>query len=403
MKYFLSFLLGGLLLAAPAQAQLLKKLKDKAQKALNGSDNKKPAEGGDQPVKGNDNGNDGNEPVNNNAAQKKVPPIDTSACIRVLTLDGASGETFLYDETRVWSDGKQLYQSFIVQNRKYEYFLIENGERKGPYKEAPLRSRKTDNEDNEGSDRDGEIQIGNDNKDALTLQYSKTIGGKLHIAFNGKNYGPYDYIAKIEVSPDKKRFFAVVTIGGASSMTAKMGMGNIFIVNESGLKQKVVEGNGIPSRLLVSNGFKQAMVMAMDQSGGVEAKVLSVSTTGKKEEASMTDLYGNDGGIRMVNDAGDIITVPGQSPTQILVNGNEAASFQVPIKSRHRLFLTPDVKKSVYYNKGRIYRGDGSMENVSYITFPHVVTQNGQSSIYYYRIEKKENGDKNVWLCKKDL
>jgi len=69
---------------------------------------------------------------------------------------------------------------------------------------------------------------------------SKTIDGKLYLVFNGKIFGPYHHIAKILVSPDKKHFFAAVTIEGEDNMTSKMGMGNSFMVSDAGLKCRPV-------------------------------------------------------------------------------------------------------------------------------------------------------------------
>jgi hypothetical protein len=222
----------------------------------------------------------------------------------------------------------------------------------------------------------------------------------LHIVFNGKNYGPYDHVAKMMVSPDKKKFFALVTIGGASAMTAKMGMGNSFLVNEGTLKQKLSGPNSMPIRMLVSSGFKHCLGIVMDNA---TQKIFTITSTGKKTESGMEEMYAGGGSMLKVSDAGDIISIPAQSPTQILVNGDEAASFKVPITNSNRLFLLPDVNKSVYYEKGKLYRGDGSVEDVSYITFPKVVTLGKETALYYYKMRKNDSGDTEVFLCKKTL
>lgn len=380
---------------APAQAQLLNKLKDKAAKALGSSK---------QQENKNTNSNEeatSNSKTSNNKAASKKDWIDETACNVVFTLDGASGEKLLYDEVSVIANNNQLTHAFVTVNKRYEYFLIENGNRTGPFKQSPLSSLKKgdDGEDN-NDNQDEQVNIGNDKKDPVAIQYSKTIDGKLYLVFNGKNYGPYDHVAKMVVSPDKKKFFALVTIGGANNMTAKMGMGNSFLVNEGTLKQKLAGPNAMPMRMLISSGFKQALAIVMDQS---TQKVLTVTSAGKKTEGSMEQLYSGNGDMLKVSDAGDIISVLAQSPTQVLVNGNEAASFAVPITNSHRLFLLPDLRKSVYYEKGKLQRGDGSTEDVSYITFPQVATVNGESALYYFKMKKNDSGDTEVYLCKKVL
>jgi hypothetical protein len=84
-----------------------------------------------------------------------------------------------------------------------------------------------------------------------------------------------------------------------------------------------------------------------------------------------------------------------------MVNGKEAASFKVPITSMSRLFLTPDVSKSVYYEKGKIYRADGTEESLTGVIFPKVVTVGNETAVYYFKMFKTETGTKDVYLCKK--
>ncbi len=397
MKKLMVVVLCTLLVFPAAQAQLLKKLKDKAQKVL------EPSKTDDKKSSGDENAGSSNNSESGNSKQKtKKDWIDTTACHVVFTLDAASGEKLLYDETSVFAKDNKLSYAFVTSNKKYEYYLIEDGNRTGPFKydKIPLPSMKGDEDEEERNNSNDNINMGNENKDPITLQYSKTIGGKLHIVFNGKNYGPYDHVAKMIVSPDKKKFFALVTIGGASAMTAKMGMGNSFLVNEGTLKQKLSGPNSMPMRMHVSSGFKHSMGIVMDNE---TQKILTVSSSGKKTESGMEEMYSSGGSMLKVSDAGDIISIPAQSPTQILVNGNEAASFKVPVTNSNRLFLLPDVSKSVYYEKGKLYRGDGSVEDVSYITFPKVVTLGKETALYYYKMRKNDSGDTEVFLCKKVL
>jgi hypothetical protein len=68
-----------------------------------------------------------------------------------------------------------------------------------------------------------------------------------------------------------------------------------------------------------------------------------------------------------------------------------------------RLFLLPDIKKSVYYEKGKFYRADGTVESVSDILFPKLLILNNEAAIYYYKVAKNENGGNDVYICKKAL
>ncbi len=379
--------------AVNTNAQLFNKLKEKAAKALE----KKPQQKSENT--GNSESNQSNETEkksDDKVVKKSTPP--GSECAVIFTL--AENEKLLYDETEVKVMNNKISYAFIVANDKYEYFLIEDGKRSGPFKVAPIKSMKPseDDENSSSNNNDDNISMGNDNKDPTAMQYSKTINGKLNIVFNGKNYGPYDYVSKMLLSTNKKQFFALVTIGGESPMTAKMGLGNCYLVNENGLKQKV--GNGgmsMPMKFSVSKNFKQCMASVMDQKN---QKILTVTSTGKEEEGNVADMYAGNNNNSMVSDNGDVVTIPSQSPTQILVNGKEAASFKVPIKSMDRLFLMPDVSKSVYYEKGKIYKADGTEQAVKGALFPKVISINNETTLCYYRMYKNDNGAKEVYVCK---
>jgi len=389
MKKIIALLLFILVCYSNTQAQLLKKLKDKAAKAM---EPKKP----DSNTGSNDNTTTATTETatGNNSKTPSAPPTNGSV---VFTM--ASDEALLYDESKIITKNNAVSYSFVIQNRKNEFFLVEDGNRSGPFKESPLNSMKPAEEDEGASDNNRDEVSTGDKKDPVAIQYSKTIDGKLYLVFNGKNYGPYDFVSKMILSTDKKHFFALVTIGSQSPMMAKMGMGNQFMVNDAGLKQKAgTDGMSMPTKFSVSEGFKQCMATIMDQQ---TQTLLTVTSTNKQQTGSMADMYSGGGSKSFVTDNGDIISIPAQSPTQVLVNGKEAAAFKVPIKSMDRLFLTPDISKSVYYEKGKIYRADGTEESLSGVLFPKVVTVGNETAVYYFKIYKTENNTKDVYLCKK--
>ncbi len=382
-----------LLVTINTNAQLFNRLKDKAAKAIEKKPAQKTANSSD--AESNQN-KESEKKADEKTVKKTLPP--GSECAVIFTL--AENEKLLYDETEVKVINNKISYAFVVANNKYEYFLIEDGKRSGPFKVAPLKSMKPseDNEDASSNNSEDNIAVGNDHKDPIAMQYSKTVAGKLNIVFNGKNFGPYDYVSKMILSSDKKQFFALVTIGSESPMMAKMGMGNCYMVNEAGLKQKVGTGGmSMPMKFSVSKGFKHCMASVMDQKS---QKLIRVTSAGKEEEGNMADMYTGNSNTSFVNDNGDIVTIPSQSPTQILVNGKEAASFKVPIKSMDRLFLMPDVSKSVYYEKGKIYKADGTEQAVQGALFPKVISINNETTLCYYRMYKNDSGAKEVYVCK---
>ncbi|RYY49657.1 MAG: hypothetical protein EOO06_06425 [Chitinophagaceae bacterium] len=376
-------------LSKSTEAQLLKKLKEKAGKAVEGK-----GKAGSNSSGGQENNSSSIETssVNRNATAKEPagPPANGKVVFSL-----AADEQFLYDETAVSAENSAVKYQFVIRSRE-GFFLVENGTRTGPFKVAPIRSR---NVSAEYETENNNVSIG-DNKDEVAIRYTKTIGGKLYIVFNGKNFGPYDYVSKMMVSPNQKNFFAVVTIGGANSMTTKMGIGNTFIVNGEGLKYKIGSGNAVPMKFYVSEGFTHAMAAVMDQT---DQKIYTATTAGKQTEGSMADLYAGGEGKMFVSDKGDIISIPSGSPRQILVNGIEAASFKVPIESISRLTITPDVSRSVYYTNGKLYKADGDEIPMSGILFPKVITSGNKTVVYYFKVYKNEAGVKDVYLCSKDI
>ncbi len=383
-----------------SQAQLFKKLKEKAEKTL---EPKKKTE--TQPTSSEEKQQTNEEAVPTKSNKTKVKWQPTQDCNKLFTLD--KGESFYYDETKVYASNGKLSTAFVITNKQYEYFLIEDGKRTGPFKEAPVKQmnivsdKKNSEEDgNSNNDEDDNIEMGGDKKDPVAQQYSKTINNKLYLVFNGKNFGPYDFVGKMKVSPDKKKFWASVVIGGASEMTAKMGMGNSFLVNEAGIKQKGGDQNSFAMKMMVSQNFSAAALSIMDNAG---QKVITISSTGKKQEGNIADLYSNGKTSMMIAENGDIVSIPSQSPTQLMVNGNEAATFKIPVVGLNRLFLMSDYKKSVYYSKGKLYRGDETEEALDGVTFPKFATVNNQPAIYYYKIHETETGEKDIYVCKKIL
>ena len=379
----------------PSSAQLLKKLKEKAAKTLEGKNkSSNDSNSDDNSASSSSSSSSSGSSSKSNSKEAAAPPNNGTVVFSL-----GNDEQLLYDETAIIASNNNVSYQFVVKNSKYEYFVIDNGNRTGPFKSPPIKSSKASMESESSGSSDNNVSMG-DQKDPVAIQYTKTIGGKLHIAFNGKNYGPYDHVSKMFISPDKKQFFAVATIGGANNMTNKMGMGNTYIVSSGGLKQKAGSGTTVPMKFYVSESFTQAMVVVMDQGG---QKLYTVTTTGKQLEGSMADMYSGGESKIMVSDKGDIISIPSQSPRQILVNGDEAASFKVPIESISRLFITPDVSKSVYYDKGKLYKADGTEVSLSGIVFPKVVTIGNVTSVYYFKVYKNESGVKDVYLCKKEI
>jgi hypothetical protein len=130
MKKIIILFILALFATINTQAQLFNKLKEKAVKAL---EPKKKTE----TVTSAEEKQGATEEAPAPAKKTKVKWQPTSDCSKLFTLE--KGETFLYDETKVLSVNGKLTTYFVVTNKSYEYFLIEDGKRTGPFKEAPVK------------------------------------------------------------------------------------------------------------------------------------------------------------------------------------------------------------------------------------------------------------------------
>jgi hypothetical protein len=111
------------------EAQLFKKLKEKAQQAIEGKP-KTSSSNND-----NNNSNATEEPKqeeNKTTTKQKNKWIPTPDCEKIFTLE--DGESFMYDESTVFTTAGKLTTSFLIQTKKYNYFIIENGQRSAEYK-----------------------------------------------------------------------------------------------------------------------------------------------------------------------------------------------------------------------------------------------------------------------------
>ncbi len=357
-------------------AQLFKKLKDKAANALD----KKPEE--KKPADADNNTNAGSNA--DNAANKtaKVPAAPPANGSLSFTLD--DGERFMYDEAKIYVlKGTQLGWQFVTQKGK-EFYLIDNGNRTGPFSVPSIESANSSS--NLNDDGDGE---------KVAKEYTKTVNGKLMLVFNGKSYGPFFMISEMQVSADKKHFFALV-IEGASLTAMSDGSSLISDIGTSPLKL-----NGIGTKLMVSHNFKHAIAAVMDTKG--KGEVYMVTSEGKKTgPVDMMSAMGSNGET-WLSDDGTVYSIPSQSPRELVVNGNGVAKFAVDI-SRSRLAIAPDPAKSVFYDEGTLYRGDGTKEVDKNVVFPHIAAINGALYLCWFQVYKNpETNKKDVYVCKKPL
>ncbi|HSN61674.1 MAG TPA: hypothetical protein VLR49_12115, partial [Ferruginibacter sp.] len=98
------------LFCSVAEAQLLKKIKEKANKAL---ETKKPET---SPGNGTNESSSASGTDNNNSSNAKTPPAPPANGTVVFSL--GTDETLLYDESKIITKNNKVSYSFVVQNKK---------------------------------------------------------------------------------------------------------------------------------------------------------------------------------------------------------------------------------------------------------------------------------------------
>ncbi|RYF85161.1 MAG: hypothetical protein EOO03_13710, partial [Chitinophagaceae bacterium] len=122
-------------LSSSASAQLLKKLKEKAEKAIDGSGKKSNSNSSNDADNGSSASSSASSSKSSSAKEPAGPPTNGKV---VFSMEAE--ETLLYDETAVAASNNGVNYQFVVRS-KAGYFLIDNGTKTGPFKTAPIKSK----------------------------------------------------------------------------------------------------------------------------------------------------------------------------------------------------------------------------------------------------------------------
>lgn len=121
-------------------------------------------------------------------------------------------------------------QVYLVTRANNKIYVYENGQRRGPYKDTEEAGIKTPQDNRDG---DADCSAYSAEQEPLNQELLQmTDEGQYKIKFNGKTFGPFQYLKDFKVYPDKSGFIAV-------AMDAEM---KSFLITADG-QNKPLEGD----------------------------------------------------------------------------------------------------------------------------------------------------------------
>lgn len=232
----------------------------------------------------------------------------------LLTLQ--NGEAILYGENcfQVKSGGNNSNVATVINvGGKPQFYIYENGVKKGPFKEITPAMINCGNRNYYSCAN----YNNNENEDLAQNYIEHTSDGQVYIKFGGKQIGPYLQIQPFMLTANKKNFFAVV-------MTEDMKMK--FISGDG----KNVEIVGSPVSLLVSPDGNDAHLVIK---GTLNLQDL---TSGKIDPMKMDYTMMND--VYFLN-----------------INGKKSGPFKEQSLSTNYIWYCKTNNRLLYYTDGAIY------------------------------------------------
>ena len=369
-------------------AQILKKIKDKANKVLNEKNTSPSTE---------ENTNDGNEKQGQSKTDEQAP-LDPKLYTLVYKPSDPDNKTrFLYDESclGINADGSgYMLVIYDGKNRSEPFTVVEDGKVTGTYARAnqlPTKcggkiNRRGSDQGSSGIDFKDETQ-----KNMNKYVKSETKGGMPShtVTINGKSYGPFMAITNLYVSPDGKQFFLDAYDGTA-----------VQSIYFNGQKVSTGEpGNMMLGEPLVGPDNKTMVylghtAMAMANAGKEDIKGIVIYPDGTKKDITLT-------GAELFNPKQYRLTAKNEIcwldklSGQFYADGKPMGKFtdngnKIDLKDGHyQLLAGADAKTSVLFTEdGKIHFLDGSSQELT--LFPFITVSNGVTTIKWFKTRGNE-------------
>lgn len=255
-------------LSTDAEAQLLKKLKDKANEqinkatGINSTDNTSTSSASNQSSSSSSSG----------FSSDQLKNVESTTIYQL-----AEGERIDYRESRIMVGSGNKISGLVIVDKTGSRYVVENGIKKGPFpaKSVPLDFLKRDNEA-----KDSQQAYDANEMISIYQNYVKSDDDKSYIQFNGKKFGPFSLLEAMKVNPQKTKFVALVSNDISDDQKEK------YLINQDGKKVLISKSAQLTGQMVVSPTFSDAAFWGMDiaesYSGG-PLKTVFATLNGQKE------------------------------------------------------------------------------------------------------------------------
>ncbi len=352
-----------------SDAQLLKKIKDKAGQKFQGKDNSSSSSqnqpGGSENFSSSDYGH----------VKYKLE----------------EGEKLLTGEECVFFNGSfEQFQFITMKDGKY-YF--HNHDRiSGPFDKPPMDSLKDcqEKQPNQSSQKNQNQQAALQKYQTVNTASTTPYGLKI----GGKSYGPYNGILNLYVSPDESKFYAIVLMIAANGNDM-----DYYLVSHKGIVKLPAMA---VSWLISSNGDICAIPMSEAQLKGNSEITINPNEPmyllfddGHKK-GPIPDFYSDQS--HAFTDAGNYVQLKDTERKTLFVDGKPTLKFSKDITNFNAVILNDNASGGVYFDNGSLEFSDGtSIENEA--IRPHFSKEDGKSYIRWMAIDKQGN----IYDCKKEI
>lgn len=255
-------------LSTDAEAQLLKKLKDKANEQINKATGVNSAD--NNTTTSTVTGQSSSSPSGFTSDQLKN--VESTTIYQL-----AEGERIDYRESRIMIGSGNKISGLVIVDKTGSRYVVENGVKKGPFpaKSVPLDFLKRDNDAKESEQAYDANEMIN-----IYQNYVKSDDDKSYIQFNGKKFGPFSLLEAMKVNQQKTKFVALVSNDISDDQKEK------YLINQDGKKVLISKSAQLTGQMVVSPTFSDAAFWGMDiaesYSGG-PLKTVFATLNGQKE------------------------------------------------------------------------------------------------------------------------
>ncbi|AFD09457.1 hypothetical protein [Solitalea canadensis] len=230
-----------------AEAQLLKKLKDKTNEQINKVTGVKSDETTTTTASGQNTGNSSSTGLTSD----QLKDVESTMIYQL-----AEGERIDYRESRIMIGAGNKISGLVIVDKSGARYVVENGIKKGPFpaKSVPLDFLKK-NQDDENQSPEGY-----DSNEMLNVyqNYVKSDDDKNYILFNGKKSVPFSLLEAMKVNPQKTKYIALISNDISDEQKEK------YLINQDGKKVLISKSAQLTGQMVVSPTFNDAAFWGMD-------------------------------------------------------------------------------------------------------------------------------------------